>query len=328
MSQKLKQAFKILIPLILGIIILYFLYRGTDFAQLWADTKNANWAILTFSLVFGLSANVVRALRWELLINPLGYHLKRSNLIFAVLGNYAVNFAIPRAGEIWRCAAIQQKEKIPFAKLFETLVVDRIMDFLPVGLFAVAAILLNLPVFSQNIDSFQLPAWLFSSYLYIGIFVFALIIICILIIWKENKIVQAIRKFLQSLKNDILLIGKMQRKIRFFVYTFGIWICYFLCFYIAFFAFDFTENLGVAAGLFIFVLGSISMVIPSNGGLGPWQAAVVFGLCTFLVEREQAIVFATAVFAFQSLWQVLCGLFGIFALSIRKQHIEQSSLKK
>ncbi|MDR0547410.1 MAG: flippase-like domain-containing protein [Dysgonamonadaceae bacterium] len=325
MLEKVKQTLKILIPLILGIVILYFLYRGTDFAQLWTDTKNANWAILTFSLVFGLSANVIRALRWELLINPLGYHPKRSNLIFAVLGNYAVNFAIPRAGEIWRCAAIQQKEKIPFAKLFETLVVDRVMDFLPVALFALIAILLNLPVFSQNMDAFQLPAWLFSPYLYTGFFVLVLIIICILIICKENKIVQTIRKFLQSLKNDVLLIGKMQRKTRFFVYTFGIWICYFLCFYIAFFAFDFTANLGMAAALFIFVLGGISMIIPSNGGLGPWQAAVVFGLCAFLVEREQAIVFATAVFAFQSLWQVLCGLFGIFALSIRKQPVKQSS---
>jgi uncharacterized protein (TIRG00374 family) len=318
MNNRLKQILKIAVPLGLGIIILFFLYRGTDFAQLWADIQNANWEILTFSLIFGLLASIFRGLRWELLIKPLGYHPKQSNLIYAVMGNYAVNFAIPRAGEIWRCVVIQQKEKIPLPKLLETLILDRIMDVLPVGLFALTAVFLNLPVFYQNIDAFQLPAWLFSPYLYIGIIVFLLLIVGILIIWKNNKIIQTIRKFIRSLQNDIRLIGKMDGKIRFFVYTFSIWICYFLCFYIAFFTFTFTANLGLAAALFIFVLGSVSMIIPSNGGLGPWQAAIVFGLCAFLVEREQAIVFATVVFAFQSLWQILCGLFGIGVLGWRK----------
>ncbi|MDR2843827.1 MAG: flippase-like domain-containing protein, partial [Candidatus Symbiothrix sp.] len=125
MRHKLNQILKIAIPLLLGLTILYFLYRKTNINELWANIKGANWLILSFSLIFGLSANVMRGLRWELLITPLGYHPRRSNLVFAVLGNYAVNFAIPRAGEIWRCGVITQKEKIPFSKLLETLLIDR-----------------------------------------------------------------------------------------------------------------------------------------------------------------------------------------------------------
>jgi uncharacterized membrane protein YbhN (UPF0104 family) len=76
--------------------------------------------------------------------------------------------------------------------------------------------------------------------------------------------------------------------------------------------------LGFAAVLFIFTLNSVSMGIPSNGGLGPWQAATILGLCAFMVSRENATAFATAVFAFQSIWVVICGLFGIAMLSYKK----------
>ena len=118
---------------------------------------------------------------------------------------------------------------------------------------------------------------------------------------------------------DMILVWKMKTKTRFILYTFAIWSCYFLYFFITFYAFDFTSHLGFAAGLFIFVLGSLSMLVPSNGGLGPWQAAIVFGLLIFMVNLEEAKAFATGVFAFQSIWIVLCGLFGIFALSFNKK---------
>jgi len=318
MTKLVKKTLKILIPLVLGITIVYFLYRDVDIAQLWNDIKKANWTILSISLIFSLLASVIRALRWGQLFRTLGYQPRRSNLIFAVMGNYAVNFAIPRAGDVWRCAVIHRKEKIPVSKIIETWMVDRIMDVLPVILFGAIAIGLNWVVLRQNSELFQIPAWLQSPYLYLGIAILLLIVGLVLIFWKNNPLIQFLRPFWKYLKKDMRIILKMDGKTKFFVYTFGIWISFFLCFFVAFFAFDFTAGLGFSAALFIFVLGSVSMLIPSNGGLGPWQAAVVFGLCAFLVNRESAIVFATVVFAFQSLWQVLCGLFGIFSLAIRK----------
>ncbi|GHV24270.1 dolichol-P-glucose synthetase [Bacteroidia bacterium] len=318
MRQKLGKIVKITIPLFLGIIIIYFLYRKTDLNELWRNIKDANWAILTFSLIFGLAGNICRGLRWELLIHPLGYKPKRSNLIYAVLGNYAVNFAIPRAGEIWRCGIVHQKEKIPFAKLIETMLIDRFFD--PVMLFIIItlALVLNTKVFLQNLHQFQLPAWLTSWYFYVGCLLAVAIIVACLLFFKENFIVKKLREILKIAKDDLNLLRKMPTKTQFILYSFGIWTGYFLCFYVAFFAFDFTAHLGLSAALFIFVLGSLSMAIPSNGGLGPWQAAIVFGLCIFAVSKPHAEAFAIGVFAFQSLWQVLCGLFGIMMLSFQR----------
>jgi len=146
MSNLLRKSIKILIPLILGIVILFFLYRATNFRELWGYIKSANWWVLSFSLIFGLMGNVCRGIRWNLLIKPLSYQPKTSHLVYAVLGSYAVNFAIPRAGEVWRCGIVSKQEKIPVQKLVGTIVIDRLFDVVMVGLFMLAAFVLNVKV--------------------------------------------------------------------------------------------------------------------------------------------------------------------------------------
>jgi len=321
MINLLRKFIKIFVPLILGIVILYFLYSKTSFSELWSYIKGANWWILSFSLIFGLMGNVFRGIRWKLLIKPLGYQPKTSHLIYAVLGSYAVNFAIPRAGELWRCGMVYRKEKIPFQKLIGTIVIDRLFDVIMVGLFILAAFVFNVKLFYKERDLFNFPVWLTSPGLYIGLAVVMIICVVILIVFKNNWIVQKIRSFLADMWRDMVRVWHMKDKTLFLIYSFSIWVSYFLYFYITFYAFDFTANLGIAAGLFVFTLGSISMTIPSNGGLGPWQAATVLGLCAYMVKVKQATAFATAVFAFQSIWLVACGLFGIMMLSMGKRQI-------
>jgi uncharacterized protein (TIRG00374 family) len=320
MAHILSKLFKVFIPLVLGVVILYFLYRKTDFGALWQYIREANWWILSFSLIFGLMGNVFRGIRWNLLIKPLGYQPKVYQLVYAVLGSYAVNFVIPRAGELWRCGVVSKNEKIPFAKMIGTILIDRLFDVVMVGLFILTAFACNIKVFYRNRDAFNLPGWLTSPSLFIGLAGIAVLCLAVLILFKNNTIIKKIRNFFISMGKDMLQVWKMKEKTRFILYSFGIWISYFLYFYITFYAFDFTAQLGLAAGLFVFTISSISMSIPSNGGLGPWQAAVVFGLCAYMVDIDQAKAFATAVFAFQSIWLVACGLFGVVMLSVGKSN--------
>ena len=312
-----RKFIKVGLPLFVGVIILYFLYKGTDFKELWLNIKDVHWGILLFSLIFGLLGNVIRGFRWELLINPLGYAPKKLNLVYAVLGNYAVNFVLPRAGEIWRCGAISKEEKIPFTKLIGTLIIDRLFDSIMVLLFLLVTFLSNAALFYKNSDSFNFPTFLLSPYFYLSCIGSVLAIVLVLVLFKENKIIGKVWQFLDGIWKDMKTVWRMKRKTRFLCYTLGIWISYFFYFYVTFFAFGFTAELGVAAGLFVFTLSSISMVIPTNGGVGPWQAAVVLGLGVFLVSKEQAMAFATAVFTIQSIWVILCGLFGFVALSLK-----------
>lgn len=121
-SESVKSLLKTVISLLLGLVIIWAMYRNTDMGgELWQIVKSANLGIIGLSLIFGLIGNTLRGLRWELFLNSLGgYHPPRSSVIYATLGNYAVNFVLPRAGDIWRCGVVSKYDKIPFTKTLET----------------------------------------------------------------------------------------------------------------------------------------------------------------------------------------------------------------
>lgn len=320
----LNKIITIVLPLALGITIVYFLLRDMDLAELWVILKDANWAILLFSLIFGLLGNTIRGYRWQLLIKPLGYAPKVSRLNFAIYGGYAVNFAIPRAGEVWRCGIVAKDEKVPFTKLFGTMLIDRVFDTVTVALITLFAFAFNMKFFVTQLSHNQetldtIVAALKSPTPYIIIGLIILIIFIVFKYFSEYKIVKKIKEALKDIGRDMKAIYKMKEKNRLLLYTVGIWGSYFFYFYITFFAFDFTKDLGFTAGLIAFALSSVSMAIPSNGGLGPWQVAVIASLTLYGVGQLEATAFATGVFMLQSLWVILCGLFGIAALSFMKK---------
>lgn len=317
-----SKSLKILIPLALGIMVLWLLYRDTEFDKMWETIKDANWGILALSLVFGPLGNIIRGLRWKLLIEPLGYNPSKRNLIYAVLGSYAVNLAIPRGGEVWRCAVVSKDEKIPFTKLIGSMLLDRVSDTFTVACIILLACCFNVNFFLSYIRENQALSELFnnlisSPFVIGGAIVGIILLILAFTVFKENSIIVKIRSFFVGIGRDMLTIFKMKKKVRFLIYTVGIWVCYFLYFYITFFAFDFTKDLGITAALIAFAISSLSMAIPTNGGMGVWHAAVVLSLGLYAVDKASAEAFAFAVFAIQSLWIVSCGLFSIAALTIK-----------
>ena len=316
---------KVLIPLALGVAVLWLLYRDTDFGKMWITIKDANFAILLFSLIFGALGNVIRGFRWKLLIEPLGYHPPTSSLVYSVLGSYAVNIAIPRGGEVWRCAVIAKDEKIPFTKLFGTMLLDRVSDTVMVACIILLACCFNVDFFisyikenqalSQSINNIFSSPWTIGS-----IITIVAVIIVILTVFKNTAPIIKVKGFFKSIGEDMKAVFKMKKKARFVIYSVGIWLSYFLYFYITFYAFDFTRDLGLTAGLIAFALSSLSMAIPTNGGMGVWHAAVVLSLGLYGVTKDSGEAFAFAVFAIQSLWIVICGLFGMGALAVKSRN--------
>ena len=143
-----RTLFKIFLPLILGFLLLWYLYSKMDFSEIWRVIRQGvRYDIILFSLLFGLAANIVRGLRWGLLIRSLGDKVKTGNVIHAVLGNYAVNLVLPRVGEVWRCGMITKYDKIPFTRLLGTLVIDRVSDTIMVGLITLSIFLFNFSFF-------------------------------------------------------------------------------------------------------------------------------------------------------------------------------------
>ena len=335
-KQILRKIIQILLPLALGIVLLWYLYRNQDLGEMMSVVKRGvRYDILLFSLIFGLLGNMFRGFRWALLIDSLGKRVKRKNTIFAVFGNYAINMALPRVGEIWRCGVISKYEKQSFTKLLGTLFVDRIMDTVVVGLLTLCLCVFNIKFFtdffSENPPAIiKTISYVISSvWTYIGMVVLTLLIWFVFVKLKHLVIVQKAIGIINNIWEGVRSLWKIERKKMFIIQTLLIWVCYFLYFYITFFAFDFTKDLGVRIALIAFTMSSIGVAVPVQGGIGVWHFMVISTLVTFGVDSNDAGAFAFLTFAIQTVWIVLVGLFGIAALPvINKGKYEEGEITK
>jgi len=329
----LRKITRIFIPLALGIVLLWYLYRNQDIGEMiLVMRQNVNYNIIFFSLIFGLAANVVRGLRWSMLIDSLGKRVSRHNAIYAVLGNYAINMALPRVGEIWRCGAVAKYEKITFTKLLGTLFVDRIMDTLMVGLLTLCLCIFNIhffkTFFSENPPLFIKAVWIAAT----SWWTYIVLVLIVAAVWyvfaklKYLSVVQRVEEIFRNIWDGIKSLWKIEHKMRFGIQTLMIWGGYFLYFYITFFAFDFTRDLGVRIALIAFAMSSIGVAVPVQGGIGVWHFMVISTLVAFGVNKTDAGAFALVVFTIQSVWVVLVGFFGIVALAIRNK--DENEIKK
>jgi uncharacterized protein (TIRG00374 family) len=323
MKFSLVKFAKTFLPLIFGLFIFWLIFRKLDFKEIIAILKqDVDFQIIAFSLPFGLAANIIRAFRWDLLIRPLNYKARKINLIYSVLGSYGVNLIFPRLGEVWRCTMTARYEKIPFTKLFGTLITDRLADTFVVGLIVIAAVIMNVPYFEsffvqhpESLDIFN--AILLSSWTYIIIGVLGLSIWIIFVVFKHHTWIKKTKKILFNVWEGIHSITGMRKKWLFLLYTLLIWLGYFLYFYICFYAFNFTKNLGWNCGLIAFGMSSLAVIVPVQGSIGPWHAMVIAVLMGFGLSLDNAGAFAFCVHTVQQLiFTAAFGLFGVLALPV------------
>jgi len=317
------QFLKTFVPLFFGLLVSWLIFKSLDFKQIMSIVrKDVNYWIIVLSLPFGLFANIIRAYRWGLLIRPLGYRPKSSNLVYSFLGNYGVNLAFPRLGEVWRCTMISRYEKIPFTALIGTMITDRIFDLVPVSLIVVIAFILNVPYFklffAQNpvvFDKFYTITT--SVWLYVALLIIGIVIWILFTYFKEQTFIRKMKTTLLSIWEGIRSISRMKDKWMFIFYTFLIWLGYFLYFYICFYAFPFTSELGWNRGLIAFGISSIAVIVPIQAGLGVWPLVVIATLASFGVNKVDAGAFAICVQTVQAIiFTALFGLFGILALPV------------
>ena len=322
LKQIISKTIRILLPLTLGCLLLWYLYKDQDWGKMTAIIKKGvRFDIILFSLIFGMIGNGARGYRWGLLIDSLGERVKRSNTVLSVFGNYAINMVLPRVGEIWRCGIVAKYERIKFTKLLGTLLVDRVMDLMVVILLTVSLFVFNIgffkKYFSNNPEMLQgIFAMFTSKWMYISIAALVVVIWLLFAKWGHISIVQKVRQAILNVWEGIKSLWKMEHKVLFFVQTILIWGGYFCYFYSTFYAFEFTRELGVRIGLIAFAMSSIGVAVPIQGGIGVWHFMVISTLVCFGVADADAAAFALVVFTIQTIWIVILGLLSIVALPV------------
>lgn len=314
--------------------ILYFLFKNQDPIQLIEEIKKVNiqWVIL--SMIFGGWAIINRGLRWIVLIEALGYRSSKSNAVASVAILYFTNLFLPRAGEITRCTSLNQVEKIPLDKLFGTILIERVIDFIFLfGLIFLTLILKFNAIFnffiaiqSQQNESTN------EKNLFLTIVILSISIITFIILQKwirKSSLHERISTFVDGLKEGFRSVKKMKNKSAFWLHTCSIWIMYFLMTYICFFSMEETAHLTYGDGLFLLVLGGIGMVVPTPGGIGSYHAIVMIGLSVIGVgtmvfgeggsTSNPALLFPTIIHAGQTLMAIIMGFIGMFVLFLSKK---------
>ena len=145
------KSFKIVLPLILGGGILYWMYRGFDFVQMRKVVMNEmDWTWMLLSMPFGILAQTFRGWRWKQVLEPMGEQTRSSVCVNSIFLSYAVSLVIPRIGEFARCGVLNRYDKVSFPKALGTVVTERAVDSFIVLLITVLAILSQIKVFQTS----------------------------------------------------------------------------------------------------------------------------------------------------------------------------------
>ena len=329
------------VSFVFAFAIIYVLFQHQNPIQLFEEIQKVEMGWVFLSMIFGAWAYVSRGLRWIVLIDALGYKSSKINSIASVSVGYFTNLFIPRAGEISRCTALNQAEKIPGDKLFGTILIERVIDFIFLFALIILAFFLKLDDllnFFSMLQAHQTDGNAENSKILILLSITTIGIVGFFLLkkWMKNSVFyQKILGFFDGLKEGFKSIKKMKRKSVFWIHTFSIWIMYFLMTYICFFSMSETSGLTVGDGLFLLVLGGIGMVIPTPGGIGSYHAIVMIGLAVLGVgfinlnppegEINPALVFPTVVHVAQTLVAIIMGSISLFILFLTKKKKHESS---
>ena len=156
MNLKIKKIVKVIIPLLFGGALVWYLFTIIPPETLLEYFKNANYWWIALGLLFGILSHLSRAYRWKFMLEPLGYKPRFINSTLAVLVGYFVNLAIPRAGEVSRATVMTNYEGIPFEKGFGTIVAERIADLIMMFLIIGVTLLIQfdfiIELLTKNVD--------------------------------------------------------------------------------------------------------------------------------------------------------------------------------
>ena len=315
-----KKVLQVIFPLLLGIFILVWVYRDFNFQRVGEVMLHGmDYGWIALSLLFGVFANLFRGWRWRLALEPLGEYPKTANCVYAIFISYASNLVIPRVGEVTRCGVLSKYDGISFPKSLGTVVSERMIDTLCVGLITGIVLLLQMPVFATFFAETGTNVGRYAEVLTSGHFY--LIILCVLAILvlaffliRNIALFAKLKGILQNVWQGIVALKDIKQIPLYIIYTLGIWACYFLEFYLAFFAFDFSAGLGISAGLVMFVVGTLAVIVPTPNGAGPWHFAVMTMMMLYGVGKEDAGIFALLVHGIQTFLLILLGIYGLSAL--------------
>lgn len=291
--NKTKTILTIVISMAVAVFFMWLAFRGLDFNEIRGYFAQANYLWVGVAAIFGLLAYYLRAVRWNILLEPLGHRISNSNALWTISFGYLMNLTIPRSGEIARSTALYGVERVPVQQSFGTIVLERVIDLLCMGLFLLLTLLLKKDAIDAFIsyafnDSTSSAPSSSSNGLWIAVMLALFGGLLFFLLRKKLERYSPLAK-IYSLVDGIIqgmaTIFRLKRPVAFILYSLGIWICYYLAAYLVCFSLPETSSFTPADGFFIIVVGTLGMMIPASGGIGAFHFAVKLGIGALFLSQ-------------------------------------------
>lgn len=327
MPKKLKNVIQIAIFLGIGLVLIWLITKDLteeQKEQITTAILNAHYWPVVPAVLIGIASHWARAVRWKLLIKPLGHTPTTLNTFFAVMVGYLANLAVPRLGEVSRCGILARYEKIPADKLVGTMIAERAIDLICLMLLLIVTVLVQIDLIGRF---FETEIWLplkqklanagaGQLLIYLGILLVIIIVILVFFrLFARSKAAITLRALARGVLEGILSVGKMERKGWFIFYTLLIWACYYSMLYCGFYTLNETMHLDFKAGLAILGVGSIGMIV-TQGGIGAYHALVQKTLLLYNVDVSTGLAFSWILWLAQTLLVIVLGFLSLILLPV------------
>ncbi|MDE6717735.1 MAG: flippase-like domain-containing protein [Muribaculaceae bacterium] len=320
---------KTLIPLGISAALIVWMSHKLNFRQIWhIISHDVDYWWLLLVMVVTTPSYSIRGIRW-------GYQLRAAGIprmpvaaeSVSIFSAYAINLIIPYLGEAWRCVYVARREKAKLSTVIGTDIADRGSDFVMICILLVVALIVANPALTQFFDKYavgrEIESILRRWELWTGFLAAAVIFIVCDLKFKNRGFFRTLNTNVNRMWQGFKVIFTMQGRWTYVFLTIAIWVCYFLKIYLCFFAFPFTRELvnnphyalGFLPGIVAFVFGSFSMGIPSNGGLGPWNIAVMYALMLYGIGHTDAAAFSLVAWSTQTFMTIILGVYSMFYIA-------------
>ena len=320
-----KNTIKYILSFVLAGVLVYFAFRGVDWAAFWSGLQQTRWLYMGLFVVFSVLALLLRLERWRALIRPFDPQAGRLDIWDATNVGNLVNVVLPGAGEFVRCGYVA-KRGLSYDKALGTIVCERVCDFVAIALLFAAALALSWEkfggFFAEQIvqpltQSLNFSLWWIVAgvVLILGGFIWAVFH------WSSsNKVFAKIAEWIRGLGAGFASIGRMEHKWMFILYTVGIWAMYVMMSWSGLKALPMLDGLGIADALFISAVGNIASVIPGPGGIGAYHYLVALSLQSiYAATWDTGILYATLCHETHAVLIIILGIASYIRITLRKK---------
>lgn len=298
MKKLVFNVLKVLIPIALGVWLVYYSYAQLDVDQrkeLFAAFRQANLWWLVLCIVLGWLSHMSRAWRWRFLLQPMGHEVRFWSSYHAVMAGYFMNMLLPRAGEASRAVTLYRLEEVPFERGFGTILAERAVDMIMLLSIAALTVALQydkLPMFQERIAAFRASQGTVAENadgVQWGLWIAVVVVIALCgaayVVWSRPALraraMDGVRGFLAGVRS----VFSTKDKGAFILHTFIIWGLYVAMFLVGFQALPTTTDIPLAGLMAGFIAGSVGIILV-QGGIGVFPAFVALIVGMYMAPPE------------------------------------------